>query len=526
MDQFFISKHISKHFNLRNAKSGKPSIVYLVVRIGSKQYKVSLGVKVLPYHFKNDQAMISSYLSKLDNKNNDIVNKKIIEYNEKFSEYISYLCNLDDCNAEIANETFNNIFNMKKKTNKPLASAVLTQCLINKHLSESSFEIYNGILKEFLSWCKEYNVCQYIEDITPSAIKKYISFLQNKKVIHPITNEEVFVEDNTVRNKLTTFFAIFNFVEYDGFDPSKITRLKPKKIDHTEENQVYLSDEEIDDIINIELKGIENAVRDIFLFQLETGQRISDIKKYFCNVDVREKIKDGFVELVQKKTKTKLTIPLSDLALEILEKNNYILPNVSTNTINATLKLICKKCGINEICHCSEKRGGSVYEYNCEKWQLIKTHTARRSFVSNNIIKGVSSELIKSVSGHKSDLAFQRYNRVQQEVLAKQFAQKVLSKARKDKESNNIPHEQEAFNPEPNPAQITPNKIEEYKRVLTMLGVSPIKWIECNNEEELMRMICYEETKIGDYKILKDIFNDDNLSLEDKVKKVEGLINN
>lgn len=89
-------KEIEAHFNLRTNKTKKPEMVYLVVRIDGRQYKLSSGVKVYPQQWRKGVAEESNLLCSRDNKNNKIANEKLTVLKKRYSEFISYLCNCDN----------------------------------------------------------------------------------------------------------------------------------------------------------------------------------------------------------------------------------------------------------------------------------------------------------------------------------------------------------------------------------------------------------------------------------------------
>ena len=97
MKQFF-PKEIKIHFNLRQPKSQHPTVIFLVVYIKNKQYKIPIGAKVYPSHWskKHEQAIVSWRLNDIDNSNNAIVNEKIKSIISKLSELFTYLCLEDD----------------------------------------------------------------------------------------------------------------------------------------------------------------------------------------------------------------------------------------------------------------------------------------------------------------------------------------------------------------------------------------------------------------------------------------------
>jgi integrase len=46
---------------------------------------------------------------------------------------------------------------------------------------------------------------------------------------------------------------------------------------------------------------------------------------------------------------------------------------------------------------------------NYKKWELLSTHTARRSFATNLYLAGLSSITIMAITGHKTEKAFMKY---------------------------------------------------------------------------------------------------------------------
>lgn len=96
MNEQHFYKEIEAHFCLRTNKTKKPEMIYLIVRIDGKQYKLSCGVKVYPNQWHKGIAEESNLLSKRDNANNKIANKKLTEILERFSKFRHTLCSCDD----------------------------------------------------------------------------------------------------------------------------------------------------------------------------------------------------------------------------------------------------------------------------------------------------------------------------------------------------------------------------------------------------------------------------------------------
>lgn len=523
---FFTSK---AHVNLRQPNGTKPTPLYLVFKLGAKQHKVSLGVKVIPNHWngKANKALISANLSEIENKNNFIVNKKVNDGFLAYSNMIDYLCSHTE---EINNpqKAIKSIFTMANKTaKKEKLSATLYKALRGGNVAESSYNRYNGILKEFLEWVEKNHKNMTIDDLTKDILKEYIEYLFNQTITHKITHEKVKAENNTILNKIQVILVIVGYLDNDTLynELHKVT--KGIKTHKQEDNQIYLNEDEIQRIYDLTLEGKEEVARDLFIVQLSSGQRYSDIEK-LSGKSLKEYVNGDMVTISQQKTKTKVSFPIDDKAKAILEKYDYTLPKMSTQDVNKHLKKIGQKAELNTIINNVELRGGDVYEYECKKWQLLTTHCSRRTFVSQSIKDNINTELTKGVTGHKSDSAFRKYNRLTAEERTKAFM-----KAKNNTEETNTP--KTSGNTSGNAGnQASGNntnndKVNEYKRVLAMLEIPSYQWIDVNDEEELFRLIHDAEKRIHDnygigYKKLKDIFNDIDLTMGEKVEAIKELM--
>ena len=63
-----------------------------------------------------------------------------------------------------------------------------------------------------------------------------------------------------------------------------------------------------------------------------------------------------------------------------------------------------------------------------EKWELVSSHTARRSACTNMFLKGIPTSAIMKISGHKKESTFMKYIKVTAEenadFLAENYAEK------------------------------------------------------------------------------------------------------
>jgi transcriptional regulator with XRE-family HTH domain len=57
------------------------------------------------------------------------------------------------------------------------------------------------------------------------------------------------------------------------------------------------------------------------------------------------------------------------------------------------------------------------------KYAMLTSHTARRSFASNLIVRGIPKQYIMAVTGHKTESSFNKYTQaVQKDIMTEKLA--------------------------------------------------------------------------------------------------------
>ena len=452
--QVFINEIVKASFNLRQPRSKRPTNIYLIVRINQKQAKLSTGVKVYPdqWNIKKQEAYISCRLTESDNINNTICNKKLLELKSQFEEFKRYLCDnpskLENC-WELLRKYIYKDSDMRK-TKKINAIHWLRDAIANdktiktsgEHKGASTMETYLIVLKDFNNFLLEKGreVIGF-EDINLALIKEYETYLFNKKV-----KGERTTATSTVGNKCVQLISIIKRAElYNLIDihEAKLDKYTKPKSRQGDENEISLSEEDINKIHSLKLSGKEEVVRDVFILQCWTGQRFSDMLSLNKGI-VKDTDNGQILEIVQTKRTHRVAIPLFPVALEILKKYNFNLPEISKNTMLRYLKIIGFKAGLTEDHIVTEDRGGKGTNSIKQRWELIGTHTARRSYISNMLKRGYDSHLLMKITGHTTEEAFKRYVKVRSEDVAslilKTEAGRVKDKLpQESSQENNVP---------------------------------------------------------------------------------------
>jgi integrase len=189
---------------------------------------------------------------------------------------------------------------------------------------------------------------------------------------------------------------------------------------------VYLNVDEIEQIQKADIPSELEGVRDWLIISCFTGQRISDFMRFNSNM-VRTEAGRKIIEFTQQKTNKKMTVLLHGKVLEILDKRGGEFPEpIFYITYNQLLKTLCEIAKINTPTFGSsmirlENGKCRKVKKTFPKWQLVTSHTGRRSYATN--FYGVIPTIyLMAVTGHTTEAMFLSYIRKDNSVLALELA--------------------------------------------------------------------------------------------------------
>lgn len=198
-------------------------------------------------------------------------------------------------------------------------------------------------------------------------------------------------------------------------------KFKGTSIADYQKNIIFLSWEELQHFNNLDLtknKRLEQ-VRDIYCFCCFTSLRYSDIANLKKSDFKTDDTGSTYIEILTIKTDDKLIIELNKFALaiwnkykEIDLKNNRAFPVTSNQKYNAYLKEAGKLAGFNNNETIIEYRGNKRIEKTFKKWELLTTHTARKTFIINALYLGIQPDIIRSWTGHKDHKTMEVYTKI------------------------------------------------------------------------------------------------------------------
>ena len=244
-------------------------------------------------------------------------------------------------------------------------------------------------------------------DIDQGFITSFVGFLQSLNLA-----------TNTIAHKVISLKALMRAaVERELTDNERWKYYK----NATEDTEaVALTEEELEKIRRCNLKRHPHLaeIRDLFLLCCWTGLRFSDV------IRLRpEHIKEDMIVIRQQKTNNYVTIPIHPVFKEVWERYGGIPLTISNQKFNDHIKEVCMAARINESVLKSITKGGKKITTNYKKWQLVSSHTGRRSFATNLYKSGFPSISIMQITGHKTEAAFLKYIKVTPQEHAKLLMQ-------------------------------------------------------------------------------------------------------
>ena len=184
--------------------------------------------------------------------------------------------------------------------------------------------------------------------------------------------------------------------------------------------QIALTPDEVSHIYHFDLSTIKRRtqhlkkleeVRDMFVLSCNLGQRFSDM------IRINKTCFDRHIfTIVQQKTGASARVDIDKMSIDrnttyaILEKYNYNSPlTTDISCYNKYLKELLQYIGFKELIKSEVKVNGRIEVSYEPKWKLVGSHTARRTFATNNVLRGFKIAEIRRATGHKSESAFEKY---------------------------------------------------------------------------------------------------------------------
>lgn len=420
-------------FILKEPNKDGRTLIYLFLNWKGKRLKVSTSETVIPENWdRANQRPISNKkllrnLSPILQKELSILSVRLDEIELFVKDLILDLKKDKEISLNVIQERILEFLGrIKREEEKPISFTEYFASLISRmengtYLTDKGTKYTHGTIKTYKSnlallseFEKEIGFIN-IEDID---LDFYNNFLQ-------FCNREGY-RTNTIGAVIRKIKAVLHTAYEEGVSQNAIFQSRSFKAIKEKVYNIYLTPDELKKLIELPLSGTYEKYRDVFLIGCYTAQRYSDYSRISPEHLQTTSSGNKVIDLVQVKTKQRVLIPFLYPELDmLLSKYNYKVPSIVEQPFNRALKKIGELAGIDKEIVLTENIGGETKERLVKKYDLITSHTARRTGATNLFLLGYSFLQIMKVTGHASVESLMEYIKVSLEENADKMATQI-----------------------------------------------------------------------------------------------------
>ena len=281
-------------------------------------------------------------------------------------------------------------------------------------LKEWSLETLK-MVKSFKNHLLKFKKTAGLDFFNKDGLDKYITYLR----------ADCGLEENSVQKQYKNLTWFLRWAIRKGYTQIRDVESYEPVFKTVKKPVIFLTKEELDKLYKLEIpasgtvlklrtyegeeyeKTVQDSAamskaRDLFCFCAFTSLRYSDV------VEVRKTdIHQGVMTVTTQKTHDRLPIVLHKNALAILDKykdedfkNGKALPYITNQQMNRALKDLGEICGFTTPYTITCYRNGTRYDEVYPKYELIGTHTGRKTFICFALSNGVPPDVVMKFTGH------------------------------------------------------------------------------------------------------------------------------
>lgn len=360
-------------FDRRNtASTTKRGSVEVEIKYMGKRIRLSTGVSILKTQWSNNQVVNHPEADKLNRK----INIVLSGIQEKVNSMALKGKSLDISKIKTVKR--------QKISNDKENFIVWLEERIMSHPVKESTRNQHKVMFECL---KDFGKITKFSDLTVKNLKLWDDHIRKR------VNTQSSVHGYHKRLRPYIVEAIqFELMEVNPYDNFKVSRGRSEGIK-------YLTEEERDRIEALELFGMPEKVRDMFIFSCYTGLAYSDLVK-ITKKDIFKEGENYCIKDKRQKTGTAYTLILLPKALSILKKYNFNLNLMTNQKCNENLKLIANMAQIHKN---------------------LTMHMGRHTFATWALKKGVDISTVSKMLAHSSVAMTEKYAKVLQMSVVKGY---------------------------------------------------------------------------------------------------------
>ncbi len=283
--------------------------------------------------------------------------------------------------------------------------------------SEATYKKFNTLKKHLQAYNDEIS----LDKLDENGLSMFVAYLRDEAVLR----------NSTISKQLGFLKWFLRWATAKGYNTKQDFVAFSPKLKTSEKKVIFLEWDELMKIYNFEFpknKAYLERVRDVFCFCCFTSLRYSDVYNLkWSNVS------DDNITITTIKTADSLTIELNDYSKSIIDKyknihypDNKVLPVITNQKMNEYIKELGFVCGIDTPINITYYKGNQRIDEVHPKYELLGTHSGRRTFICNALMLGISPEIVMKWTGHSDYKSMKPYIDIADS--AKKEAMKLFNK--------------------------------------------------------------------------------------------------
>lgn len=180
-------------------------------------------------------------------------------------------------------------------------------------------------------------------------------------------------------------------------------------------DDIYLDEIKIKALTDLKLIGGYEVARDWFVLDCYLGLRVSDLRRVTMADFAGE-----YFQFVNQKTGAQVAIKINRIVRAIIKKWEGLPLAISDVKLNECIKEVAKSAKLKKKFIYKITKGGTLVTETLEEWQMVSSHTCRRSFITNLLKMGFAHAHVMKLAGIKRYETLMKYFKQSAEDVAEE----------------------------------------------------------------------------------------------------------
>lgn len=376
-------------FFLKRPEVDTPQRVYLYMRLNRGQLKLYTSIKVSPKHWNPKRQRVKPSV-----EHAALMNDRLDRIAADLAAIILGIENDHRVpTPELVKRRYELLYGLSRSA---VAKSVLDYWedwleITETTKSQQTIKNYRAALNHLKAFCGDRGYRLTFDGMDRHFINTLSDYLLKVKQMTNVTLWNVF----------KAWKAFMNWAIEMGLTNNQIHETVTKKTFRVlEQRLLRLTEDELHAIATTALpeNGPLDNVRNQFVLQCCLGVRFSDLERIVAHP--KDYVDGNFIRLTTQKNSKSVMIPLLPIAKQILVEKIGETHPVSQQKFNVYLKEVAAKAGLTDTIVKTEQRGAKKTQITVRKCDEIASHTAKRTFVSLMIARGISADVIMKITGN------------------------------------------------------------------------------------------------------------------------------